>query len=99
MKPIAGILIFVMALTAGMPLLLADEESVQGVAGCSSIKLNKDLSLEDQQSICHAGEYISSTSCAVSGSGICSSPKLNDTMPDADHCICIAEEASESVAE
>lgn len=88
--------LFAVFMIAGSSVVFAN---VDGVAGCSSIRVSPDLSLEDQQSICNAGENISGTSCAASGSGVCSSPKLDDTMPGADHCICVAEEETEAVAE
>ena len=90
MKKIVGVLVVFM-LVAGWALPLAQAEE-DGVAGCSAVRVNPDLSLEDQQSVCNAAERSPGSSCAASGGGTCSSPKLNDTMPDADHCICILEE-------
>lgn len=84
-------MIFLVMLGFGMPALMA-EEGLEGVAGCSSVTVNPELSMDDQQSICRAAEGISGTSCAASGNGLCSSPKLNDTMPEADHCICVRED-------
>lgn len=80
-----------------MPLVLAEDDA--GVAGCGSLKINPQLSLEDQQSICNAAEKDPSTSCSASGHGTCSSPKYNDTLPDADHCICVAESADAAPAD
>lgn len=71
-------------------------EDAAGVAGCSAIQVNPDLSLEDQQGLCNAAENDPATSCAASGNGICSSPKLNDTLPEAGHCICIQESTEEA---
>lgn len=75
-----------------MPKAVAEDDA--GVAGCASIHVDPSASLEFQQNICNAGENDSSTSCAASGNGRCSSPKYNDVMPDADHCLCVDESES-----
>lgn len=97
MKKFMAVLIALLVAASFMPAAFADE--AVGVAGCSSLRVNPELSLEDQQAVCNAAEGDPTTSCAVSGSGTCSSPKLNDTLPDADHCICVGEETEEAVAE
>ena len=92
MKTMLMGLVFIMVLSFGVPALLAEDAA--GVAGCSGVRVSPDLSLEDQQGICNQAESDSATSCAASGNGICSSPKLNDTLPEADHCICVSEDTS-----
>lgn len=84
-------MVFMLALA---PAVIADEEAENpvGVAGCASIMVDPDASLEFQQGVCNAGEGDPATSCGASGHGTCSSPKLNDTLPSAGHCICISEE-------
>ena len=97
MKKFTAILMVLLLTVAFLPAAFA--EDVEGVAGCSSLKINPELSLEDQQAVCNGAEGDPSTSCAASGSGTCSSPKLNDTLPSADHCICVGEETEEAPAE
>lgn len=72
------------------------EDETAGVAGCASVALDPSSSMEFQQNICETAEGVEATSCGVSGHGRCSSPKLNDTMPDAAHCICIGEATEEA---
>ncbi len=93
MKKIA---VFLMLLMVAGFAGTAMAEDVVGVAGCSAIQVNPDLSMEDQQSLCNAAEGDPSTSCAASGHGVCSSPKLNDTLPEAGHCICVQESTEEA---
>ncbi len=99
MKIAAWFLVMLMVVGVAAPVVMAEEESPAGVAGCSSIKVSPDLSLEDQQGLCNAGERDPGTSCAASGNGTCSSPKLNDTLPEADHCICVGEVAEAAPVE
>ena len=99
MKNSAIFLIVLLLTVFAAPLLLADEPVTDGVAGCSGLAINPDLSLEDQQSVCNAAENDPSTSCATSGNGVCSSPKLNNTLPDANHCICVGEVTEEAPLE
>ena len=87
----------VMFFAAGGPVGHA-EEGVGGVAGCASVAVDPAASLEFQQGVCNAAEDTPATSCGSGGHGVCSSPKLNDTMPDGNHCICISE-SEEAVTE
>ena len=98
LKLTAGLMM--LALMIGiMPLrALADDETAAGVAGCSAISVSPEDSLAMQQNICNAAENTPETSCAVSGHGTCSSPKLNDVLPDGNHCLCLGEETEEAPA-
>lgn len=98
MKKIALVLIFLIAAGYAAPLAFAEETTgVDGVAGCGAVRLDPAASLDEQQTICGAAEGVAGTSCAAGGHGTCSSPKLNDTLPDADHCICVGEAAAAPV--
>lgn len=88
MKLVSVILLVVFGLA--VPLALAEDA---GVAGCSSVAVDPEESLEFQQAVCNAAEGNPDTSCASGGHGHCSSPKLNDVLPDANHCICISEDS------
>ena len=95
MRKVSGIVILLLIVGSlhSIPLALADDD---GVAGCSSVKVDPAFSLDAQQTICNTAEGNPATSCS-SADGTCSSPKLNDTLPDADHCICVGE-APETVS-
>lgn len=85
-------------LTGGAMKAAFAEDEAPGVSGCGSILLDPASSLEFQQNICNAAEGNSGTSCGASGHGTCSSPKLNDTMPEGTHCVCISETVEEAPA-
>ena len=82
--------ILLLAVSFAVPFAMA--EDAEGVAGCSSVAVDPTESLEFQQAICNGAEGNPETSCASGGYGRCSSPKLNDVLPDGNHCICIGEE-------
>ena len=67
------------------------------VAGCQSVAVDPNASFEYQQAVCRAAEGNASSSCAASGHGMCSSPKMNDTMVDGTNCICVSEEIAPTV--
>ena len=78
----------------------ADEENVlDTVAGCQAVAVNPEASLEFQQAVCGAAEGVAASSCAASGNGMCSSPKMNDTMPMGTNCICLSETTEEAPAD
>ncbi len=83
--------LMMLALAVGIMPLRAFAEDAPGVAGCSAISVNPSDSLEFQQNVCNAAENTPATSCAASDHGTCSSPKLNDVLPDGDHCLCLGE--------
>ncbi len=90
MKKIFVLMLVIMSVFAFGTTAFAEGDA--GVAGCASVAVDPSSSLEFQQNICGAAEGVAETSCGgVSGHGTCSSPKLNDTMPEASHCICIGE--------
>jgi|GEM_PF-6199471 len=67
----------------------ADGTVVDGVAGCQSIAVDPEASLEMQDAVCNAAEQSASSSCATSDHGMCSSPKKDGTMMDGRNCLCI----------
>lgn len=75
------------------------EDDAPGVSGCGAISVDPSSSLEFQQNVCNAAEANTETSCGASGHGTCSSPKLNDTMPEGTHCVCISETVEEAPSE
>ncbi len=86
-----GILIVILVLGSFAAIAKAEDSEAGGVAGCQAVAVDPGYSLEMQQNICYAAEGDPATSCAASGHGVCSSPKLNDTLPEANHCVCIGE--------
>ena len=95
--------VYVMAMSFGaIPKAFAEDTdassaTVNGEAGCASVKVDPAASLEDQQAVCGAAEAIASSSCAAGGYGVCSSPKFNDIAPESDHCVCVAQEEDTEV--
>lgn len=85
-----AVLLVMVAAFASEHLAYSEEDTAVGVAGCGAVQVNPSSSLEFQQSICHEAEENAASSCAASGHGVCSSPKLNNTLPDGTHCICIS---------
>ncbi len=94
------LILAVLIMSCAVNLTADDEvENPVGVAGCGSIAVDPESSLEFQQNICNSAEGDPGTSCGATGHGTCSSPKLNDTMPDANHCICVGEETEVALAD
>ena len=76
---------------------IAFADGDDGVAACNATAVDPNASLEDQQAVCSAAEQFASSSCAAGNHGLCSSPKTNDTMVGANHCICLEPEVAEPV--
>ncbi len=74
------------------------DEANDAVAGCQAVAVDPAASFEYQQAVCRAAEGNASSSCAASGHGMCSSPKMNDTMVDGTNCICLADAPAETPA-
>lgn len=90
-KMLLMLLVIVTVFAVGnMKIAFADDD-VTGVAGCASVVVDPSSSMEFQQNICNTAEGVAATSCGGGDHGSCSSPKLNDTMPEAGHCVCIGE--------